>query len=388
MKLSPDPLMHVRHEARQFPRPASALPALLLIALAIVLASCTATSNKPRTPRVPVTVATARDRAMPFDLISTGTVEPIQSAAVGSQVGGVITRVAFHEGDEVSDGEVLFELDPRPFRASLDQALGALQRDRSHAETARLDMERSQKLFEQGMISQSEWDQKRSTAETWAGTARADSAAAVTARLNLQYASIRAPFAGRTGRLMMHEGDYVKAASADPLVTINQIHPVRVSFTVPDNAVSLVQRYRNARPRVLLEPQGDDSTMIEGSLAFVDNAVDASSGTLLLKGEFANRDGRLVPGQFVGVRLRLYVQAHVTVVPAPAVTSGQQGAYVYVMNADSTVTPRPVVVDRTADELAIVSRGLQPGETVVTDGQLRLSPGAKVVVRKSSEAAS
>ncbi|MBI5710670.1 MAG: efflux RND transporter periplasmic adaptor subunit [Candidatus Eisenbacteria bacterium] len=321
---------------------------------------------------------------MPFALLSTGTVEPLQTAAVGSQVGGVVERVAFREGDQVRAGQVLFRLDPRPFRAALEQAQAALARDRAQAESARLEAERAKRLFEQSLLSQSEWDQKRAAAEAWAGTVRADSAAAGTARLNLEYAAIRAPIAGRTGRLMVHEGDYVKTATAEPLVTINQLHPVRVRFTVPVSAVPLVQRYRGARPRVLVRQAGADSAALDGDLVFVDNAVDQASGTLLLKGEFANRDGRLTPGEFVDVRLVLYVEPRATVVPAPAVTVGQQGPYVYVLNPDSTVSPRPVSIERTVDEMSIVTRGLEPGETVITDGQLRLAPGAKVVVRQGS----
>lgn len=378
MPRNPDPSpLRLRRPVRP------ACPGALALALiaAAALPGCAA-PQKPRAPRVPVAVATAVERAMPFALFSTGTVEPLQTAAVGSQVGGVVQRVAFREGDQVRAGQVLFQLDPRPFRAALEQAQASLARDRAQAESARLEAERAKKLFERDLLSQAEWDQKRAAAEAWDGTVRADSAAAGTAHLNLEYAAIRAPIAGRTGRLMVHEGDYVKAASADPVVTINQVHPVRVRFTVPVSAVPLVQRYRDARPRVLVQRAGADSAALEGDLVFVDNAVDQASGTLLLKGEFANRDERLTPGEFVDVRLVLYVDPRATVVPAPAVTVGQQGPYVYVLNPDSTVSPRPVAVERTVDEMSIVTRGIQPGETVVTDGQLRLAPGAKVMVRK------
>jgi multidrug efflux system membrane fusion protein len=180
---------------------------------------------------------------------------------------------------------------------------------------------------------------------------------------------------------MVHEGDYIRAATSEPLVTINQIHPVRVRFTVPETDVPMVQQYRNRSPRVIVTPSSVDSVDLTGALVFVDNAVDPTSGTLMLKGEFKNLDERLVPGQFVKVRLVLYEDPNATVVPAPAVTAGQEGSFVYVLNPDSTVTPRPVDVARTVDELAIVQRGLQPGEVVVTDGQLRLSPGAKVLIR-------
>jgi membrane fusion protein, multidrug efflux system len=366
---------------------AASIP-LLVALVAMVLGGCGGKA-KARAPRVPVTIAKAEKRSMPFALTSTGTVEATESAGVGSQVGGVIVRVAFAEGQEVRKGQVLFQLDHRPLEAAYEQAAATWQRDRAQAVAARRDAERAQKLFQEGVLSQAEWDQKRSAWEALAASTRADSAAAASARLDLEFASIRAPISGRTGRLMVHQGDYIKSGTTDPLVTINQVHPVRVRFTVPEQAVPLVQRYRGNRPRVeLRQTASDDSLDDSGALVFVDNAVDPASGTLLLKGEFANRDGQLVPGQLVDVRLVLYVEPNATVIPAPAVTNGQQGTYVYVMNADSTVTPRPVAIERTVDELAVVSRGLEPGETVITDGQLRLAPGSRVLVRKGVQAAS
>ncbi|TMQ59354.1 MAG: efflux RND transporter periplasmic adaptor subunit [Candidatus Eisenbacteria bacterium] len=361
----------------------AAAAAFLAIATCALLPGCAARQG-PRAPRVAVTVATAAQRAMPFALQATGTVEPLQTAAVGSQVGGVITRVAFREGDQVQQGQVLFELDHRSFRAELDQARAALARSREQAEVARLDAERGRALIAQGALSQADWDQKRSTAETAEANLLGDSAAVETARLNLEYASIRAPISGRTGRLMAHEGDYVKSATSDPLITINQQSPVRVRFTVPVSEVPLVQRYRGAGTRVIVTLPAQDTVSREGPLAFVDNAVDPASGTLLLKGELQNRDGLLVPGQFVDVRLVLYTEPKATVVPAPAVATGQAGTFVYVLNPDSTVTARPVQVSRTVDEMAVLAGGLEPGETVVTDGQFRLSPGARVMVRAPS----
>ncbi len=340
-----------------------------------------AAPSKPRSPKVPVTVALAEQRAMPFALVATGTVEPSQTTSVGSQVGGVITRILFREGDVVRAGQPLIELDRRPFRSALDQARAALARDRSQGEASRLEAERAEKLFEQNVLSRAEWDQKRAAAGAWAGTIAADSAIVQAARLNLEYASIRAPIAGRTGRLMVHVGDYVKPATSEPLVTINQTRPVRIAFTVPASAVAMVQKHRGAGARVIASSASGDSMSFEGPLVFVDNAVDPASGTLLLKGEFANQDGRLVPGEFVDVRLVLYVEEAAIVVPAPAVTNGQDGAFVYVMNVDSTVVQRPVTVARTVDEWSVVASGLAAGETVITDGQLRLSPGAKVAVR-------
>jgi len=351
-----------------------------LFVLAVVLAGCGG-AVRPHAQRVAVSVARAESRSVPLTLTATGTVEPTQTASVGSQVGGVVLRVSFREGDDVSEGQVLFELDPRPFRAALEQALATLQRDRAQYQTAQLNADRSEKLFAQDLLSKAEWDQDRAAAEAAAATVRADSAASVTARLNLQYASIRAPISGQTGRLMVHVGDLIKAATSDPLVVINQVHPVRVRFTVPVGDVPLVQRYRGNHPRVIVRMPDADSTGREGALVFVDNAVDAASGTLLLKGEFPNKDRSLVPGQFVDVLLVLDVQKNKVVVPSPAVSRGQDGTFVYVLNPDSTVVPRPVQVERSTDEVAVLASGLEAGETVVTDGQMRLSPGARVVVR-------
>jgi multidrug efflux system membrane fusion protein len=350
--------------------------------LALVAAGCAA-KPKPRSPRVPVTAAIVEQRSIPFALSSTGTVEPVQTAAVGSQVGGIVTRVTFREGDEVRKGQVLFRLDARPFHASLVQAQATLARDRAQAEAARLEAARAGKLVEQNVLSQAEWDQKRTTADALNAVVRADSAAAGTARLNYEYASIAAPISGRTGRLMVHEGDYIKSATSDPLVTINQIRPVLVRFTVPSNQVALVQRYRDHHPLVIAtaSASGIDSTAFRGHLVFVDNAVDPASGTLLLKAEFPNTDGRLVPGEFLDVKLVLYDEPNAHIIPTAAVSTGQKGTFVYVVNADSTVTPRPITVSRALEEITIVKDGLTPGEQVVTDGQLRLSPGAKVVLR-------
>ena len=360
-------------------------PFLLFLATILLLSSgCSQGPKRARAQRVSVAVATAKQSSVPLSLDATGTVEPIQVANVGSQVGGVITRITFREGDEVRSGQVLIQLDPRPFHTVLDQALATMRRDRAQAEKARLDAERAQTLFEQNVISKADWDQARSTSEATAATVSSDTAAVNAARLNLQYASIRAPISGRTGKLMVHVGDLVKAATSDPLVTVNQVEPVRVAFTVPESSVPLVQKYRAGSPQVWVKAKGTDSLAIEGRLAFIDNAVDATSGTLLLKGEFPNRDRQLWPGQFVEVRLVLTQQQGVVTVPAPAVVNGQQGTYVYVLNRDSTTKMQPVRVDRSDDVIAIIASGLQPGETVITDGQFRIGPGAKVLVRQAA----
>jgi len=355
---------------------------VLAIALLVALASTGCSSQKKtRSSRVPVKIAHAEVQSMPYALTSVGTVEALRTAAVGSQVGGVIMRVAFREGDVVGRGQVLIQIDPRPFHAALEQAKATLQRDRAQYETARLDAERSLSLYQANVLSQAEWDQKRSASESLAATVRADSASVMNAALDLEYATIRSPIAGRTGRLNVNVGDYVKAATSDALVTVIQPNPIRVRFTIPERDVPALQRYLHTQPKVLITSAGGGEP-VQGALIFVDNAVDPVSGTLLLKGEFPNRDGRLVPGQFVDVKLVLYVAPNAIVVPSLAVSTGQQGSFVYIVNPDSTVSTRPVQVDRTVDELTVVSSGLKPGESVVTDGQLRLSPGAKVVIKK------
>src|SRR6266700_3009758 len=290
-------------------------------------------------PRVPVTVARAEQRPVPYEIVATGTAEPRQTVSVQSQVTGVLTRVAFREGDEVEVGQVLFQIDPRPFQAALEAAV------------------------------------------------RADSAAVANAELNLEWARIRAPIAGRTGRLLVREGNLVRANAPDPLVIINQIHPILVRFAVPERALADIQRYRKNRLPVLVIPSKEYTTFTSGLLTFVDNSVDTTTGTVLLKAEFANPDGVLWPGEFLSVRLQLYVEEKAVVVPAQAVMAGQQGTYVFVLNQDGTARSQPVTVERAAGSYAVIAQGVAPGDEVVTDGQLRLVSGAPVEVKGVAEPA-
>ena len=354
--------------------------------VALLLTGC-GKKDAPRGARVPVTVSKVERRSMPYLIMASGTVEPIQTANVGSQVGGVVTRIAFREGDDVSAGQALIELDPRPFRAALAQAQGVLARDRAQAQAAQVDADRAATLFRQDLMSQADRDARLSAAAALQGTVQADSGAATRARLDLEYATIRSPISGRTGKLNVHVGDYVKAATTEPLVTVNQVRPIWVQFTVAENDRPAVQRYQSSHPRVLARPQGIDSLEVAGRLVFVDNAVDPTNGTLILKAEFPNGNGLLWPGEYVEVRLVLSMQKDALVVPSPAISNGQQGTYVYVLNADSSASVRPVTVERSDDVTAVISKGLEPGETVVTDGQFRISPGARLVVRDARPAA-
>jgi len=352
--------------------PAALLPLLLAVA-------CTS-RRAGGPPRIPVTVARAEERAVPYEIAATGTVEPRQTASVQAQVTGIITSVAFHEGDDVAQGQLLFQIDPRPLQAALDQANAMLARDVAQAQNAQLEAERYGQLVQQDYVTKEDYDEKRATAAALAATVRADSAAVATAALNLAWASIRAPIAGRTGRLLARAGNLVRA-NTDPLVVINQIHPILVRFAVPSQQLPDIQRYRANQLPVLVSPSSGDTTLSEGTLTFVDNTVDTTTGTVLLKAEFANKDNALWPGEFVAVRLRLYVEEKALVVPAQAVMSGQQGTYLFVVGPDGTARSQAVTVARITNQYAVIAQGVHAGDMVVTDGQLRLVSGTAVEVK-------
>jgi multidrug efflux system membrane fusion protein len=331
-------------------------------------------------------VGLAERRAVPYELSATGTVEPMQTVNVLPQVSGPIVRIAFREGQDVTRGQVLFQLDPRPFQAALAQAQSLLQRDRATAANAEEQAKRYSALAEKDYVTAEQYDATRSSAAAASATVAASQAAVDQARLNLQYATIRAPISGRTGSLRVREGNLVRATDATPLVTINQIRPILVRFAVPAANLSDIQRYRAKPVAVLATPTGG-GTPSEGTLDFVDNAVDTSTGTILLKGRFPNADGALWPGEFVNVRLRLYVDQNALTVPASAVVSGQQGSFVFVIQPDSSAATRKVTVDRTAGDLALVSGEVKPGDRVVVDGQLRLRQGSKVQIKARGDSA-
>ena len=360
---------------------------LVLSAFSVLsaLSGC-AKEEPPPPPPVPVTVAAAERRAVPYELPATGTVEPIQTVAVQPQVSGPIVRVAFREGQDVVRGQVLFQLDPRPFQAALAQAQSLLQRDRATATNAEEQAKRYSALAEKEYVTAEQYDATRSGAAAASATVAASQAAVDQARLNLQYATIRAPISGRTGSLRVREGNLVRSTDASPLVTINQIRPILVRFAVPAANLNDIQRYRNNRVTVLATPTGG-GTPSQGTLDFVDNAVDTTTGTILLKGRFPNADGALWPGEFVNVRLRLFVDENALTVPASAVVSGQQGSFVFVIQPDSSAATKSVKVERTAGDLALVSGEVKAGDRVVTDGQLRLRQGSKVQIKARGDSA-
>ena len=351
----------------------------------LALAGC-AEKKPPPTPPVPVTVATAERRAVPLELPATGTVEPLQTVTVQAQVSGIIRRVAFKEGDEVKHGQVLFELDSRPYRSALDQAAAILARDRAQATNATQEAKRYETLIEKEYVTSQQYDQARTTAAAAEATLAGSQAAVDQARLNLQYATVRAPITGRTGSLLVREGNLVRGTASEPLVRINQLRPIQVRFAVPADNLPLIQSHMGKDLVVRAEPSGGGDPS-EGSLSFVDNAVDSSTGTILLKGRFPNDDGALWPGGFVNVRLQLYVEPDALVVPAAAVVAGQQGSFVFVIQSDSSASTKAVTVTRTAGAFAVVTGDVQPGDRVVVDGQLRLRQGSKVQIKAAADTA-
>jgi multidrug efflux system membrane fusion protein len=347
-------------------------------------------ATRPRggPPRVPVSVARAVRREVPYQLQATGTVESIRRVDVTSQVSGMLVRVRFAEGDEVSPGQVMFEIDPRSFQAALQQAEANLSRDAAQAANAARDADRYRSLLSDKSVTEEDYQQREATAAALAATVQADSAALTLARLNLEYATIRAPIGGRTGSLLVHEGNLVRSSTGTPLVTINQLRPILVRFAIPAGQLRDVQRRRQSGLRVLAMPVRDTAAALEGAVSFVDNHVDSATGTVTLKARFPNRNGTLWPGEFVDVMLVLGEQTDALVIPAQAVMAAQQGTYVFVVNADGSAEQRAVTVERTLDSLAVIADGLQPGAVVVTDGQLRLTPQSRVEIRASGAGAS
>lgn len=351
---------------------------LLIPGFLALLAAC-----KDKAPSAsaapPVRVAPAVERDVPRVLEATGTVEPVRTARVEAQVSGLIDKVMFREGDQVTQGQVLFQIDPRPFRAALSQAEAALARDSAQWVSATRDRDRFETLAAKEYVTGQQLDQAKATAAALEATLRADQGAIEQARLSLQFATIRAPITGRAGSLLVREGNLVRMGSGEALVVINQLAPIRVRFSVPASYLSDLRTLAGQSVRAL--PVGDTATAVTGRLEFLDNAVDSMTGTITLKAEFANRDNRLWPGALVRVQLDLAVDKGAIVVPSGAVVTGQQGSYVYVVDS-GTAHMRPVTLRRQSDSIAVLTAGVKPGDQVVVDGQLRLTDGAKVQVQK------
>ncbi|MEI6514659.1 MAG: efflux RND transporter periplasmic adaptor subunit [bacterium] len=339
---------------------------------------------KAKAAPIPVLLTNATTMTMPVEIRTFGTVEPMSTVAVKSQITGILSNVLFSEGQEVKEGDLLFVIDPRPAEATLRQAEAALSRDRVQLENAVKEAERQESLLAKGISAQDVRDTAVTTAETLKAAVRADEAAMDYARLQVGYCSIRSPVSGRTGNLMIHRGNLVKADDA-PLVTINQIHPILVRFTLPQQELARVRAGSKRGEIAVLATLSDAEAKPEpGILTFIDNTVEESTGTIQLKARFENATSALWPGQFATVVLQLARQENVVTVPETAIMPGQKGAYVYVKDSQDKVNPRSVTVDRTVSGISVITSGLTAGEEVVVDGQLRLKPGSLVTSRSSS----
>lgn len=360
---------------------------------------------------VPVVTTKVEKRSVPVTIPAVGTAEPLSTVQVRAQVTGQLSAILFAEGQEVRKGQLLFTIDARPFEAALRQAEAVLARDTATARNAEQQLARYEDLFKRGLIPRDQYETQRASKESLEATLAADRANVENARLNLAYTRISAPMSGRTGALGIHVGDLVRANDATPLVVINQVSPIYVTFAVPGRYLGEIRRYQSQKPLVVTArgqapvapgaqapPPAEQTPTLgrdvapgqgattpakpglveHGRVTFIDNTVDASTGTIKLKGTFQNSSQGLWPGLFVQVTLNLTDEAGAIVVPSTAVQPSASGQYVYVVKPDSTVEVRPITVARQFDEDMIIERGLAEGEVVVTDGHLRLTPGAQV----------
>lgn len=335
-------------------------------------------------PAVPVHVGRVTREAVPVEVHAIGTVTSRSTVEIKAQVGGEVTAVHFREGQDVTKGQPLFTIDPRPYQAAVQEAEARLARDRALAANAEGDVERYADLVEKDYVTREQYDQIRANAESQRATVKADEAALERARLELAWTALAAPVSGRTGKLLVHAGNVVKANDL-PLVVIQQVEPVDVAFSVAQSYLDEV-RARSAAGDLTATAAPPGGAEHQGTLTFIDNAVDPATGTIALKATFPNRDRALWPGQFVNVTLDLAMEQDAVVAPAPAVQTGQEGDYVFVVKDDGTVESRSVEVSRTVGRRAVIAQGLSGGETVVTDGQLRLVPGARVEAQEESRA--
>jgi len=329
---------------------------------------------------VPVTVATAEQKTVPIELNGFGTVEEYAGVAVKAQITGILTAVHFTEGQMVKKGDLLLSIDSRPFEAALKLAQANLARDEVQFKNAQKEAARQDELLKKGFSSQADYDNAITAAEALRATADADKAAVENAALQLEYCSIRSPIDGITGKLTVDQGNLIKLNDIT-VVTINQVAPIYVGFSFRQESLPQIKDYMSKGTlEVIATGTSDTPQAAHGSLSFVDNAVDTSSGTIRLRATFPNEDKSLWPGQFVKVSLILANEPNAIVVPSQAIQTGQSGQFIYVVKSDQTVDARPVTTKRIIDSQTVVE-GLRAGETVITDGQLRLVPGAKVQIK-------
>ena len=361
---------------------------ILLLLLGAVTAACSGGSATPAAgapapgagPSIAVTTGPVVEKAMPVNIRTVGTVEASSTVEVRAQVAGELTSVGFGEGQDVTAGQLLFTIDPKPFEVALRQAEAALTRDQANLKNAEAQKTRAIELLKNGLLPRSDYDTAFANVDALTAAVAVDKAQVDAAKLQLDRTKVFAPVTGRTGALLVHPGSLIRANDTAPLVVINQISPAYVSFSIPARQLSRLPSAPGTKgPLVEAAVPGGES--VSGTVTFMDNEVDKGTDTIRLKATFENRSRRLWPGAFVDVVLRLSVEQKAIVAPAAAILPGQQGQYVYVVTPQNTVESRPVVVAWTEGAEAVVQNGLKAGETVVVDGQLRLTPGAHVTAK-------
>jgi membrane fusion protein, multidrug efflux system len=408
--------MNTKRPAGRIIKKASYLTIALALA-SLSLNACSSGKAEQVGPRsggksdgVPVVTGVVAQKDVPIELRVIGAVEAYSVVEVKGQVNGELTKTHFTEGQFVKKGDTLFTIDPRPYETALKQAEANLDkstaqekqaeanlaRDETQSKTATAQAERYSTLVETGVVSRDQYEQVRTNADSLAESVRADKANVETARkaieadkaavqgarLQLSFTTVRAPIDGRTGSLVVHQGNLVRVGDTTPLVVINQVNPIRVTFSAPEKQLPEIRSYMAKGKLMARVSQSNDAAHPEiGEVDFVDNAVDNTTGTIKLKATFTNKERKLWPGQFANVALTLTTRKNATVAPTQAVQTGQQGQYVFVVKPDHTVEMRPVVVAHATANDTVIESGLKPGDVVVTDGQLRLVPGAKVKVR-------
>ncbi len=350
--------------------------------LLLVLPACSPDKKEKSKSRPPALVVTAiaRHQDVPIEIRTFGTMEAAESVTIKPMVSGELTTIGFQEGQNVSEGALLFVIDPRPYQAALQKAQASLARNQILMKNSRKDYERYLQLATEGLVSQEQAEGYRSRADTAAADVAADEAVLENARTQLSYCSIKAPISGRLGALAVDRGNVIKA-NETALVTINKLSPIRATFTITEQHFSLVQKRLAAGAITVTAAVPDTDGSEQGVVSFLDNAIDPATGTIRLKGRFANKGQLLWPGQFVTLTLVLDVRKQAVVVPGQAVQTGQQGRFVFVIRPDSTAEVRPVVPGPTQGELMVIEQGLQAGEEVVVDGHMRVIPDGKVEIK-------
>ncbi len=350
--------------------------------VALAVAGCSEKKPQAMPSRVPVTVADVVQKTVPVQVQVIGNVEAYSTVGVKPQITGEIIGVHFTEGQDVQKGQLLFTFDPRPFQADVERAEATLAQDEAKAKNAQVEAHRYSKLVDAGVVAKEQAEQIQTNYDALVATVKADRAALDYYKVQLVYTKIYSPMTGRSGNLMLHRGNVVKANPDNPMVTITQVNPIYVDFAVPQQFLPEIKRYSaKGKLKVTAVLQGQEDRPETGTLSFIDNNVDLTTGTIKLKGTFANAERRLWPGQFVNVALTLTEQPNAVLVPTQAIQTGQHGTYVFVVKPDLSAESRPVKVERNFENQAVIASGLQPGEKVVTDGQIRLVPGSKLEIK-------